>query len=406
MPSEAEVVQHVFKKHYSKLASGILSVPRLACELYSAGLIAGGTKNNATKGTSLTIVCELLNDVEGRIKTDTSIFYRFLGVLQCENVDLGYLADPMEYECQQMLKKPPDVCKEEEQTPYEESAGPDSTRTEASGGHRDLDCLSDLKHQQKPDTISEVGVPLPFPHQKGPIPESVEKMGTSEQVFPDLDSAGTLKQVEGPIPLLCSQFPKTKQRLGGLIAAVEKYNAENPESCDLVLEEKRELVEDYEVEYRTLKEEKEQDCKLHKLEISQLKDQHKRENQTQMDTIAMQRCHIYNLEDSLKEYKLLDDKYQAKEQELMICKEREKELSDLTHEVLKQREKELADELKLALNKIERELCKLNLDRKQRKEEIEDLKNAELFKEIVDSEDTDISGIVEKTRRLRRTISM
>ena len=391
----SKVVQHVFKKYYSKLASGISSVPILACELYSTGLIVVDTKNKATKDPP-NMVYELLNEIEKNIKNDTGVFHKFLGVLRYENVGLGSLADPMERDYQQMPKTP-DAPKEQ-QAPlltksHEESADPNSTSTEVSGAHRDL---SDLEHQLKPDTI-KAGDPLLFPD---PMLESVEKIGESEQVFPDLD-LGTMKQVEGPITLLCSQFPKTNQRLGDLIAAVEKYNAENPESCDLVLEEKRELVEDYEVEYRTLKEREHcQDCELYKLEISQLKDQHERENQTRMDTVAMQRCHICNLEDSLKEveedYKSLDDKYRAKEQELMIYKEREKE-SDLTDKVLKHE----VTEMKHAMKEIERELGKLKLDKKQRKEEMEQLKNVKICKEIVDSEDTDISGIVEKTRRLR-----
>ena len=250
MSFKVEVIRHVFKKHYPNLAEGILSVQ--TAELY-----------------------ELLNDVEVRIKSDANEFFRFLGILRCENLD--YLADPMERDYQQLFKTP--GVPREQQTPLltkskEESAGLPDTSTEASGAHRDF---PDSEHQLKP--ISGT-FPLPFP----------ASLGKSD---PDLDLSGTTKQA-----LPCSQFPKTNH------AAVERYNAENPKSCDLVLEE------DFEVKYHMLKEEKE-------LEISQLKDQHERENQTRMETIAMQRCHIANL---IEEKKLLGDKYRAKEQELKLKK--------------------------------------------------------------------------------------
>ena len=105
---KAGFAYHVFRKNYSTLRESLGSILVVAAShLYSSGLISQGIKDLVTLDVSTPTVdrpSAVLNDVEGRLKSNEQVFEAFLKVLRCEQIGLGHIADPMSFQYQQLCE--------------------------------------------------------------------------------------------------------------------------------------------------------------------------------------------------------------------------------------------------------------------------------------------------------------
>ena len=107
--SKATKAHHVFKKHYSNLGNSLgtnLSV--VVSQLYSSNLISSATKDKVTSDAATPTFDKsltLLNEVEGRVKSNEQAFEDFLNVLCCDEIDLARIAEPMRLEYQRLCEE-------------------------------------------------------------------------------------------------------------------------------------------------------------------------------------------------------------------------------------------------------------------------------------------------------------
>ena len=362
--SRKNIAHHVFKRHYANLGSGLqLHLPLVVSELYSSSLISPGTKDKVLSDAptpSHSRALTVLNDVEGRLKTDCVIFEKFLDILCHQNVGLSHLAEPMRLDYQRLC---------------EGSSHLDST-DESNEGHKSESCLAGAV-----DESFAPGMSLSDPvrrmedlhlyHDETPkearpkdlqfmkFPELVEdqELGkvtqevTSSKAFSCVDQGlkhAPLTLQRKAVPCLIdtpNQDPHEVELLGEAMGAVQRFFISVQESRDQKVEKTRKECEEkmsavkvyYEVQCDSLKTEMEHADKAHEVEVTHLKHKYDRDTESLMNTVQLFTTRSVIQEQKLaelsKELSDIHEQFSLKSQEVdqlrVALAEREAELNDI-----------------------------------------------------------------------------